>query len=964
VIFQFDDFELNSERLELHQAGSLVDADALVIRLLARLVRTAGQLVTKEELVNDVWEGRAIADNAITVSVARLRKTLGGGRDQSKVATVYGRGYRFVGKVTALSAHVTRPAVPALSSPAARLFVGRERVLSSLQQALADAQDGRGRACLLIGEPGIGKTSSVELFERTTASKAAHVVWGYCREGGDSPPLWPWLRVLRELIGSCPVAELEQMLGPAASELFSLCSEPRASRPGTPATSLPLDMRPARDRSYDSALRTLAFAAKRVPRVIVLDDLHCADSASLELLCQLLAEIGRTRILVIATLRNVPGIPGSEALLRQVMGHRNCERLLLDRLPEDQVASYVRASLDDADGRLGKAVFAKSEGNPFFMVELCRQLRQAKQPDPERLTVDDPALELVRQRVARLDRDARGVLSAAAVIGRNFELRLLRDVTDRDAAALMSGLDDALAAEVVVSVEDSVTGFAFTHELLRAVLYDALPPAERRRWHIRIAQALEARTEQGGAVPPSELAYHYYAALPESDARKTVHYCCEAAGAASEYGNPDVVRYLRRALEALALVENPSVRLRMRLLFISSAYARGRAHGEYEQLLRELLTLAQDCSDAPMLVRAALMANPHPGFKPLSSPHNALTNALRVLKNDEPGSRAMALAALACAAPECFSESRSSALLDEAVPLARNSGSRLALYGTLMRKLYAIGGPTHRDAAAELAQELEELGQAHPRRLPMLPINLAMHRAIVALQQGDAPAMASALARAEGQSRKLCHVELIWYVDRLRAVSSINMGDRDEGMAALLRVHREAERRAISAGDPFCAFDRAVIFGEFTQLEPLAYDESDPPSVWALKLRALATAGLIEDAWSALRTLEVAELALLPCDRDYLGTLGHIARAAVLLGATDYAKVVYNLLARFPDAYAAHVSFFCEGSVQQLLGMLAQTLGRRQEARMHLEAGIQMNERAGLVLRTAEARTQLAELKR
>jgi hypothetical protein len=210
---------------------------------------------------------------------------------------------------------------------------------------------------------------------------------------------------------------------------------------------------------------------------------------------------------------------------------------------------------------------------------------------------------------------------------------------------------------------------------------------------------------------------------------------------------------------------------------------------------------------------------------------------------------------------------------------------------------------------------------------------------------------------------------LIWQSERLRAVSAINLGIGASGLPVLERLHREAQLRAISANVAFCAFDRSVIFTEFGPASPiddrlrraLAYDPIDPPSIWALKVRALATAKLSDEAWSALRAVNVAQLARLPCDRDYLGTLGHLARAALLLGALDYADAIYSLLSPYPEAFSGHVAFFCEGSVSQLLGMLAQAAGRHKQAVAHLDLGMRSNERAGLGLRSAESRLQLAQ---
>src|SRR5262245_17818264 len=176
VIFGFDEFELDAERLELRRGGKLVKADTLVLRFLAVLVQNAGRLVTKEELVEQVWEGRAVADNVLTVSMARLRKTLGQSRGQQElIVTVYGRGYRFVRPVVARSgASWAPPPVLATSAPGLP-YVGRERVLERLRQALAEANAGRGRMCVLIGEAGIGKTRAVEVLERELIESGVRV---------------------------------------------------------------------------------------------------------------------------------------------------------------------------------------------------------------------------------------------------------------------------------------------------------------------------------------------------------------------------------------------------------------------------------------------------------------------------------------------------------------------------------------------------------------------------------------------------------------------------------------------------------------------------------------------------------------------------------------------------------------------------------------------------------------------
>lgn len=967
LIFRFAEFELNIERLELRRAGSLIRTDALVVRLLGCLVRNAGRLVTKDELVEQVWEGRAVADNAITVSMARLRKTLGHHHgNRSLITTLYGRGYRLDSDVVV--AHVSDESAPLVSrvkeQPAP--FVGRERVVVRLERALALAYDERGRACALIGEAGSGKTRVAEVFASEQAGTGLRVAWGYCREAGDTPPLWPWLQILREVFAGSSRETLEDELGPAAAQLIT-----QQVGETSDASFLPPFLQgPARHRTFDQLVRAIALASRRTPWLLILEDVHRSDAASLELLGYLLDELPRMRVMLIATTRQQPGSRLEQPTqLMRVLGHRNLDRIVLPRLSPSDVKTYIESMLEDSDGRLAEAVFDKSEGNPFFMAELARQLRAAEHPDPSSLSVPEAALDLIWQSIEPLDQATGRVLSAAAVMGRSFELSRLQAVTEREPAELMASLDDALASGLLIAAPDSKTAFAFGHELQRAVLYDALSAPERRSWHLRIGSVLEKRRLAGEAVPPSELAYHAHAALPDIDARKTVDYCRQAAAAsAAAYAGHDVVRYLRHALEALELVEGASVRLRMNLLFTSTLYSRSCDPRACVQALNEVLRLARERADGLLLVRGACVLNVHPGYQPLPGASSALEHALAVIGDESPALRAAGLAALAAAAPSCYSNARTAALLAEALPLARSTGNPPAMHAALGYGLWMRGGPAHLKERAALALELEQLARDNPRTMPVTQLDLAMFRAFEALQQGDQPSAKASLELAAMRNRTLGEAELAWHIERSLVIARVNQGDSAGALDALAKLRRVAEQRATIGTAPFTAFDRTVVAREITGTSArdeelrraLALEDSDPPSIWSMKVRALAAAGFTEDARAALQAVPAERLSDLPCDAHHLGTLGHLARAALDLHAHDYAAALYPLLARYPDAFAGHVSFLCEGSISQLLGALAHALGRRTQAVAHLERGIRLNDNAGFALCAAEARLELA----
>jgi DNA-binding winged helix-turn-helix (wHTH) protein len=973
LIFRFDDFELDAEQLELRRAGELIRADALVLRLLRCLARNAGRLVSKDELVAQVWNAHVVADNAITVAVARLRKTLGSGKnDRHYVTTMYGRGYRLECEVTAIEIHDRPPSLLVRAYESAPPFVGRDRVLASLTQALTQACDRRGTACVVLGEPGIGKSRVLEELAREATGSEVRVAWGYCRETGDTPPLDPWLRILREVLVQTPTASLEaNSLAPAATLLSELLNEHDASLQN-PAT---VDRRffegGTRHRTLDILARSFAAAADATPWLFVLEDIHRADAASLEFLAYLLDELRRTRILVVATARPAPvrRTGGASTMLMRVLGHSNCQRITLERLSREHVNTYVAAVLQDEDGQLANAVYDKCEGNPFFMAELSRRLKATDRPQPEALSVPSAALDMLWQPIARLDAKMRRVLSAAATLGRNFELSRLQAVVDGEPSELISALDEALATDLVIAAPGSMTAFAFGHELLRSVLYDALEPAERRGWHLRICHVLERCRIAGEPIPPSDLAHHSYSALPDSDPRKTIEHCrAAAAAAAARFANVDVVRYMKQSLEALDLIDGASIRLRMNLLFTIALYARGCDPEESIRALTEVLRLANERSDAPELVRAGCMLNVHVGYKPLGDPTAPLLRALELLREDNAALRSIALVGLACSAPQCYSATRQRALFAEGVPLARAADAPTSLYAALTYQLWATGGPAEPTETAELLRELELLARDHPKKMPLLPLDLAMYRGFAALQQGDQIRATTAFEHGASRARWFGKGELGWHIERARVIMRMNSGQCAGVLEELAALHRKARTYSIFGAAPFWAFDRAVIARELdgevsneTALRAaLAYDKTEPPSIWSMKVRALAAAGFNDEAYAALRAVPPEALAELPCDTHYLGTLGHLTRAALALGAREYLAALYPLLARFPNAFAVHVSVVCEGSISQLLGMVAHVLGRRAEGIAHLERGIAMAERAGFSMSAADGHLELA----
>jgi hypothetical protein len=256
------------------------------------------------------------------------------------------------------------------------------------------------------------------------------------------------------------------------------------------------------------------------------------------------------------------------------------------------------------------------------------------------------------------------------------------------------------------------------------------------------------------------------------------------------------------------------------------------------------------------------------------------------------------------------------------------------------------------------------------REMPVMPVSLALFRATVALQRGELAAAAPLLLRAESLASHLNHYELLWHVKRCQVVLALDALEPRAGAesrARLVQLHQEAVQTGIRSAEPLIAFDRAVLLdrskAELAQdialARSLEHDPWDPPSLWALKVRALASIGRTNEARASLAAHPPRTLAVLPCDSQYLGTLGHLTRAALLLGASDYYEALYALLSPYPGYFSAQLTFWCEGAVPSLLGQLSMALGHTSEGIALLERGLAAERRAGLIACAAESQQAL-----
>src|SRR5262249_25608706 len=226
--------------------------------------------------------------------------------------------------------------------PGGGAFVGRQRELDELLVGLDDAVSGRGRLFLLVGEPGIGKSRLADELIRSSGGVGAAAFVGRCWEAGGAPVFWPWVQMLRAVVHDAEAEPLREQLGPGAVDLAQILPELRDRLPDLPEPPT-TDSPASRFRLFDATARLLRNASEHQPLVLVLDDLHAADTPSLLLLQFLARQLAASRILLLAAYRDVDPIPDAALTdaLAELAREPSTRRLELRRLSEADVAEYV-----------------------------------------------------------------------------------------------------------------------------------------------------------------------------------------------------------------------------------------------------------------------------------------------------------------------------------------------------------------------------------------------------------------------------------------------------------------------------------------------------------------------------------------------------------------------------------------------------------------------------------------------
>jgi DNA-binding SARP family transcriptional activator len=431
-------------------------------------------------------------------------------------------------------------------------LAGRAAELEQLRAWLHVERHGQGRTILIAGDSGVGKTRLAYEGLHTAAKAGMITLVGAAYEQEGPMAYQPFIEAINRYLA-------EHQRSPDENPISGF----KPSGSGDPQQE--------QWALFKATETFLNGIASTLPVVLLLDDLHAADEASLRLFHYLARQTRAVPVALLATYRadigDTTGTPFS-MLLNALYREHLSETLTLGPLEEDATFSIMAHTLDGKVApELGKAVFEITVGNPFFVEEMTRALLKSNQVELHQgqwqlrsggeVSIPADLAGLLRERTRRLGSFVEEVLTAAAVVGREFRFDILSGVIGTQSlASLLDALDAALLGHLL---EETAVGYRFRHPLIRRALYTTLSRTRRAHLHGQAAAAIEtlyARQPRGLDLHIEELAHHY----DLSDRRdRALEYLLRAGEkAAAVYAFEVAAGYFTRAselMDALNLID-------------------------------------------------------------------------------------------------------------------------------------------------------------------------------------------------------------------------------------------------------------------------------------------------------------------------------------------------------------------------------------------------------------------------
>jgi DNA-binding SARP family transcriptional activator/tetratricopeptide (TPR) repeat protein len=862
--------------------------------------------------------------------------------------------------------------LPAALAAATRrhAFVGRREALAALRGAWDAAVSDERRLVLVAGEAGIGKSRVAAEFTREVHRDGAVVLYGRFDETGPGA-YGPVLEMLRGWSGGAALTGPAQRLGPRAADLAALL--PELGAPASPSAMHGGDGGTERHRLFDALAALLAEIASGAPLLLVLDDLHWADSPTLQLVRHLIRAPQPRRAMFLGTYREGEVTDGHA--LADVVASLRREAMLtevpLGGLAEAEVGELVAALGAEAPSPgFVASLHGETEGNPFFVEEVVRHLRES--PDGLSGDLEDAGVpagvrEVTSRRIARLPASARDAMQVASVIGREFDFGLLEALGPLTGDELVSALDEAVAARVLKEVDGRVGRYAFAHALVRATLYDGLSALRRARLHSRVGETILARHKDDLDPWLPQLARHFGRAAPVEGPARAIDFALAAGRRADRLlAWEEAAQHYRGALRARQATSEARDRTGGELLLALGASEERAGMEAARETFATALSVARELDDPVLLARAALGAAGPWSTLGREDPAvvAALEEALGRLGEEDSPLRARLLARLSLELYYAGQPERRMALSEEAVALARRIGDPATLASALDARHYVLWRPENVDERLEVAAELrriaEEIGDLE------LELEGAGWTVVDLLELGDVEGADVQIDAAAALAAVVHRPLYLWWTSLFRCTRAQLAGDFEqaeqlagETLAIGQREHAENALHYYA----MAMFNIRREQGRLGEVEDAVarFIEMYPaiPAWRCTQALMHVELGRMDAARASFEAVAGPGFDALPRDANWLIGLTLLAEVCGALGDAERARALYDLLAPHGGRNVlVGRAASCNGSASRLLGILAGVLGEWEEAERRFFEAREMHVRMGA--RPWLARTELA----
>ncbi len=903
-------------------------------------------------------------------------------------------------------------------------FVGRESELTWLDERLRCVLSGEGQIAFIAGSSGRGKTALMLEFMQQALDAQPELIasGGICTAyTGLGDPYLPFREVLEFLTGNLDshwlaktnhrsvaqriwraLPHTYQSLADHAPYLIDVlvsgkdllrCAATVAPGGAAWLAQLQLEVTqhhkdtslPGKTALYGQFSSLLSYLSGRQPLLILLDDLHWADDASLGLLFHLSRHIRDRRIFILGTYRPEELASGNGSgphLFENVLGEmkRTFGEFVLDLNAADQTGGrhFVDAYLDGLPNRFSTSfrekLFLRTAGHPLFTIEFVREMQARGDLLPgesgnwqEAEDLDWSVLParveaVIAHSLARLDADLFEVLTVASVEGEQFTAEVVAHVMGMQAGDLLKLLSHQLAKRhhlvqergETVSSSRVLSPYSFRHGLFQQYLYDQLDPGERRRLHAAIARALEALYQDEVEIVAAQLAWHYQQAR---QAEKAVEFLAVAGKRAILLSGYDEAIHLLQCGLAL-LADKPGHSRQTReaielLLALGEAQYRAGSVDDSLETYQKAAALARE-QEAPKALAQAALGYEQSRWRfnfPAEPSRRLLEEAFgRIGEEDALLKTRLVIGRVRTLMPD-ISQAQFSSLSQQAIEMARNTNDRTTLYEALYLVPWGNRDPQYSQDRLTALGEMMRLAKTTGdilRQQEVLNYLVLEHFELGNLSDFNEE------FRAQQKLAEKVHIPLYDYLAQLSRTS----------LAILLGKFSEAEelaQQALHIGRQMKVDNADGIFGiqmftlrreqdrlrEILPLVKLFVEQNTIARSWRPGLALIySDQDLRAEAEHIFETLAADHFAGIPKDALWLTCIAYLAEVCVYLTDRDRAAHLYEFLLPYSGRMIVSGYFgACYGSADYYLGLLAATGSRWEEAKLHYQRSIELNTR-------------------